>query len=234
MLRARRRTRPAPVDNAPGAPALRYRVGTHAAFLEAMRDRRRRQPGASRGLRAREPDDPAVALMDAWAARSTCSPSTPSGSPTRRYLRTATELLSLVELARTVGYERGPGRASETMLAFTLEDSPGAPPEVPVPVGTKVASLPGPGETPADLRDRRPTCSPGRSATPCLPAPRARATVDGRHVAATSPARPPACAPGDQLLIAGRDDSPATGRWLLRTVRRVEVLGVSRRRRSPR
>src|SRR5215813_2258703 len=52
--------------NRPGLPALRYRVGTHATFLESMkaalsRDRR------LDGLTIRTTPDASIAFLDAWA-----------------------------------------------------------------------------------------------------------------------------------------------------------------------
>jgi predicted phage baseplate assembly protein len=79
------------------------------------------------------------------------------------YLRTATERLSVLELARLINYQLRPGVAASAYLAFTLEDAPGAlgqaqavgttaqispdrlPPIV-IAGGTKVQSIPGPGE----------------------------------------------------------------------------------------
>ena len=64
------------------------------------------------------------------------------------YLRTATERRSLLELARLIGYELRPGVAASTLLAFTMDDTPGAPLETTVDIGTKVQSVPGPDEKP--------------------------------------------------------------------------------------
>src|SRR5690606_178355 len=64
------------------------------------------------------------------------------------FLRTAKERLSVKELARSIGYELRPGVAASTFLAFTLEDAQGAPERTVVDSGTKVQSIPGPGETP--------------------------------------------------------------------------------------
>ena len=64
------------------------------------------------------------------------------------YLRTATDRESLLELAREIGYELAPGVAAGADLAFTVESAVGAPEMVTVPVGTKVLSMPGPGQLP--------------------------------------------------------------------------------------
>jgi hypothetical protein len=67
-------------------------------------------------------------------------------------VRTATERRYLLELARLIGYEPGPGVAATVYLAFTLESAPGAPAQAAAPitidVGTRLQSIPGPGEKP--------------------------------------------------------------------------------------
>lgn len=138
---------PAPVDNPPGLPALRRRVGTSGAFASAMTARLTRSPALG-DLTTREESDPTIALVDAWSAVLDVLAFYTERLADESYLRTATEPRSLGELAHTVGYRPGRGRASATVLALTLEDAVGAPAVVPVPTGTRVASLPGPGELP--------------------------------------------------------------------------------------
>jgi hypothetical protein len=58
------------------------------------------------------------------------------------FLRTATERLSVLQLARAIGYELKPGVAASTYLAFTLDDSAAAQSEVTIPAGTQVQSIP--------------------------------------------------------------------------------------------
>jgi hypothetical protein len=64
------------LDNPPGRTSLAYRLGTHSSFLERMLNRLYRQTipdGPNRGrqpltaLTTRRPDDPTLALLDAWA-----------------------------------------------------------------------------------------------------------------------------------------------------------------------
>jgi predicted phage baseplate assembly protein len=139
------------------------------------------------------------------------------------YLGTATEARSLVELARTVGYERGPGRSAEALLAFTLDGSPGSPPVVQIPAGTQVASLPGPGELPQTFETSAPlTARPAwnmltartQGSTP--PAPDARGMYLRGQVTALDV--------GDAVLLAGEPGSPVSGPWALRTVSRVTPM----------
>ena len=88
LLRGRRAGDAGRGDNRPGLDALAYRVGTHGQFLETMIARSRgsagradcrarRQAGRSPSSSARcaacarAPDDPTLALLDAWARSPT-------------------------------------------------------------------------------------------------------------------------------------------------------------------
>ncbi|MGB0062831.1 MAG: hypothetical protein WBP85_00160, partial [Terracidiphilus sp.] len=64
------------------------------------------------------------------------------------YLGTAIEARSVFELARLVGYKPSPGVSASTVLAFSLATATGSPAIVPIPAGTRVQSVPGPGQTP--------------------------------------------------------------------------------------
>src|SRR5262249_53426727 len=103
-------------------------------------------------------------LLDAWAVVADVLTFYQERIANELYLRTATERGSILELARLIGYELRPGVAASTYLAFTLDESPGALgqssslsktaqsspaplPPVTIDIGTKVQSVPGPGET---------------------------------------------------------------------------------------
>src|SRR5262249_56935309 len=69
------------------------------------------------------------------------------------YLRTATQLQSLTELARLIGYQPAPGVSSSVYLSFTLQAATGLPPDpsttaITIPKGTQVQSVPAQGQTP--------------------------------------------------------------------------------------
>ncbi|HEY4565391.1 MAG TPA: putative baseplate assembly protein, partial [Thermoanaerobaculia bacterium] len=140
---------PAPVllPNRPGLSALSYRVGTHARFKGEMLAEVSTKP-ALRALTTRADDDPAIALLDAWAVALDVLSFYQERIANEGFLRTATERRSLLELARTIGYELRPGVAASTWLAFTLDGSPGSPREVAVPAGTRAQSLPTKSELP--------------------------------------------------------------------------------------
>lgn len=136
---------PAAVANRPGLDRLRYRVGTHGSFLSSMLARLSAAefPGLAR-LTTRDPADPAIALLDAWATIADVLTFYQERIANEGFLRTAVERRSVVELARLVGYEPRPGVAAATHLALELE--PGY--EETIAEGTRVRSVPGPGELP--------------------------------------------------------------------------------------
>lgn len=150
---------PLTTANRPGLAALSYRVGTHATFLETMKaclsnlslevppeggNDSKQKIYPLDGLTTRDADDPAIAMLDAWATVAAVLTFYQERLANEGYLRTATERRSILELARLVGYKLRPGVAASVYLAFTLENDY----EVEVPAGTRAQSLPGPGELP--------------------------------------------------------------------------------------
>ncbi len=172
----------APPANRPGLRALAYRVGTHALFLARMKARlsshRLTLPtGAVKdgveeqadirplhGLTTRLADDPAIALLDAWALVADVLTFYQERIANEGYLRTATERRSVLELARLIGYALRPGVAASVYLAFELEQprpalalggpQPAAPnaleqvPPVTIPPGSRAQSVPAAGALP--------------------------------------------------------------------------------------
>ena len=155
-----RKITPVSTVNRPGLDALTYRIGTHGAFFQTMKARLANMiveaPGADgqtierfyplQGLTTRDPSDPAIALLDAWATVGDVLTFYQERIANEGYLRTATERRSLVELARLIGYKPRPGVASTAFLAYTLEDSQADPVEI--PAGARSQSIPGPDELP--------------------------------------------------------------------------------------
>lgn len=103
---------------------------------------------ALRALTTRDDSDPAIALADGWAAALDVLTFYQERIANENYLRTATELRSVVHLAQQIGYELSPGVSATTSLAFGLETSPGAPLSAVIPKGSKVQSIPGQDEKP--------------------------------------------------------------------------------------
>ena len=142
---------PAPVYNRPGLTAIAYRVGTHSQFKDSMLARlslfAQDYPALSQ-LKTRDDNDFSIALLDAWATVADVLTFYQERIANESYLRTATERISLIELGQLIGYKMRPGVAASTYLTFTVEDAKGAPGQATIDIGTKVQSIPGPGQLP--------------------------------------------------------------------------------------
>lgn len=136
---------PLSVANRPGLPALTYRVGTQGTFLETMKARLSSTDyPALAALKTREADDPAIALLDAWACVGDVLSFYQERIANEGYLRTTTERRSVLELANLVGYQLRPGVSASVYFAYTLETQ--SQPVV-IPEGSRAQSIPDPGET---------------------------------------------------------------------------------------
>ena len=232
-----------PIFNPPGQPALQYRIDVQPTFLQRMIDALPHEtlppnsldPSAPRplaALTARAADDPSIALLDAWATVADVLTFYQERIANEGYLRTATDRESLLELAREIGYELAPGVAAGADLAFTVESAVGAPEMVTVPVGTKVLSVPGPGQLPQTFETieaitARPEWNafPPRRTDPeqVLPG-MTDLFLDG--IATQLQA-------GDAILLVGGDrvDNPDSPNWDLRILTEVDVDQPNKRTR---
>ena len=140
---------PGVVFNRPGLSAIAYRSGTWHEFkdslLAALADS---QHPELAGLATRDDDDFSIALLDAVATVGDVLSFYGERIANESYLRTATERISVLELARLIGYELKPGVAASTLLAFTVDDAVGSPGVATIDVGLKVQSVPGHDEKP--------------------------------------------------------------------------------------
>jgi hypothetical protein len=146
------------IFNRPGLSALSYRVATQptslARMLAALTEAA--QGTGLQPLTTRDLDDPAIAMLDAFAIVADVLSFYDERIANEGYLRTATERLSLLQLARAVGYELAPGVAASTYLSFTADArtvsaaaaTPMAAATVDVPAGTPVQSIPAQGQMP--------------------------------------------------------------------------------------
>jgi uncharacterized phage protein gp47/JayE len=145
--------------NRPGLSAIAYRLGTHATFLESMLARLSNlvleapPPDGSGNLIAvrplahlttRDPSDPSIALLDAWATVADVLTFYQERIANEGYLPTATERRSILELARLIGYKLRPGVSASVFLAFTVANGFKGT----IPAGTRAQSIPGSGEMP--------------------------------------------------------------------------------------
>lgn len=134
-------------ENPPGRDRLRYRLGVHATFKEAMRLAAAKTPGLAPHT-SRDDSSAAVAFIDATAVMLDILTFYNERFLNEGYARTATERLSLLELARSIGYELKPGVAASTYLAFEVQIAPGMPETVAITPGIQAQSIPPPGELP--------------------------------------------------------------------------------------
>jgi Baseplate J-like protein len=211
---------PPPHANPPGLAALAYRVRTHSGFRNAMQAALVR--GRLEALTTREALDPTIGLLDAWATALDVLTFYQERIANEGYLRTATETVSIRELARTIGYELGPGAAATTDLAFELETAPGSPSAVTIEPGVKVQTLPGPGEVPQTFEtveelEAQPGWNALRARVAQVEVPAFGATEVYLQGVETN------VRPGDLVLFVGNEqiDAPTLERW---DVRRVEVV----------
>ena len=100
------------VENPPGLSVLRYRVGTYHRFRSSMIASLRT---ALPLLTTRADNDFAIALFDAWATVADILTFYQERIANEGFLRTATERMSVLELARSVGYELRAGVAASDL-----------------------------------------------------------------------------------------------------------------------
>ncbi|MEN8175229.1 MAG: hypothetical protein ABFS23_05670, partial [Pseudomonadota bacterium] len=217
---------PRHIDNAPGLPQINYRIGRHSDFLESLQARLSSADNpALAGLSTREASDFTLALADALASSLDVLSFYTERFAQEHYLRTATERLSVAEMARLIGYQLAPGVAAATHLTFTLQDAPGAPVEpIEIPMGTRVQSVPGQDELAQTFETV--TAVPARVEWNAIP------------VQTTTPWRPETgdrelwlealatqLQPGDAILIVGVDrlTDPGSEHWDVRVLSSVEA-----------
>ena len=118
---------PMRITNFSGQSSISYRVGTYLEFIQSMISSiSLSQTILSKKLTVRSSsNDLALALLDIWAIVSDVLSFYQERIANECFLRTATEIKSILELARTIGYELRPAVAASTFLAFTLENTPG-------------------------------------------------------------------------------------------------------------
>ena len=158
---------PLRIQNPTGLSAIAYRVGDYRRFRESMLARLSKlstpKALALRQLTTRNSDDFSIALLDAWAMVSDVLTFYQERIANEAYLSTANEQVSIVELARLIGYELKPGVAASTLLAFTIDEASllmaqanmngvargqEENPPVFIEAGTRVQSIPGQDEKP--------------------------------------------------------------------------------------
>lgn len=222
--------------NLPGLSAITYRTGTWASFNESMLARLSgsNYPALAQ-LKTRDSDDFSIAFLDASAVVLDILTFYQERLANESYLRTATQLASLVQLSRLIGYQPSPGVAASTYLAFTLRAATGLPPNpntsaITIPAGSQAQSVPAQGQTPQYFQTSANILAkadwnalPVQTGVPWEPA-----KGDTQMFLAGTATQ---LNPGDALLIVGDErlnDSTSTA-WDLRTITSVVPDNVNQR-----
>jgi hypothetical protein len=228
---------PARIDNPPGQSAVAYRVGTHATFRQSLLARlSAAELPALAGLTTREDTDFTIALCDGLATTLDVLAFYQERIANENFLRTATERRSVLELARLIGYQFAPGVAASTFLAFTLQEVPGSPAlaaePVDIPIGTRVQSVPGPGEQAQTFETVEVVeARPEWNAIPVQTTFAWHPVFGDRELWLADVGS--ALQPGDPILIVGQErlDDRGSERWDIRVLREVEEDRVRQRTR---
>ena len=105
-------------DNRAGLPAIAYRTGDWGAFKNSMLARLSSADyPALAALKTRDDDDFSIAVVDASAMMLDVLTFYQERLANESYLRTATQLSSLMGLSRLIGYQPSPGVGASTYLA---------------------------------------------------------------------------------------------------------------------
>ena len=144
------RATPQVIANRASLPAIFYRVGTYPTFLSSMLAALSDSAyPALANLSTRSNGDFSLALIDAWAEALDILTFYTERLANEAYLGTAIEARSIFELSRLVGFKPSPGVSASAVVAYSLATAPGSPTVVTIPAGSRVQSVPGPGQTPA-------------------------------------------------------------------------------------
>jgi len=192
---------PAFVLNRPGLSALDYRIGVFASFRQAMSDAISRDRRLD-AFTTREADDMAMSILESFAAIGDVLTFYNERLVNELFLRTALERDSVRRLIYLTGYRMRPGMAATTDLAFELDE--GA--RLTLRRGLKTMSVPGPEEDPVffeTLADIEADAALNEREVFALPRP-FNGFARGRSAAPVT-ALPDDLAPGDRLLIWGRE-----------------------------
>ena len=174
-------------------------------------------------LTTRALDDPAIALVDAFAGGLHVLAWNAARLADDGTLARGEDPRALADLVALTGYQPRPALSATTMLAYTLDAFPGAPAEAIIPKGNRVASLPKPDELPVRFETdaelvARPEWNGWVPTVPQLFAPvvKTSTTIDLAGTRFTGKV-------GDSVAVA-LDAADGTKGWLVGQVSAVSVL----------
>jgi hypothetical protein len=231
-------------SNLPGLSAIAYRTGTWASFKESMLARlsSSKYPALT-GLKTRDDDDLSIAFLDATAVVLDILTFYQERLANESYLRTATQLYSLTQLSRLIGYQPSPGVAASTYVAFTLRAATGLPANpnttaITIPAGTQVQSVPAQGQTPqafqtsADILAKPDwNALPVQTGVPWAPASSGNLYPSAGQTSLYLAGTGTQLNPGDAILIVGdeRLNDPDSLAWDLCHITSVQPDTVNQR-----
>ncbi len=216
-------------SNLPGLASIAYRAGTWATFNESMLARLSSSDyPALTSLKTRDNDDFTIAFLDATAMVLDILTFYQERLVNESFVRTATQLQSLIELSRLIGYQPSPGVSASAYVAFTLKTAPGQAPNpsataITIPKGTQLQSVPSQGQTPqtfetfADIQAKPDwNALPVQTGQPWAP----KMGDLGVFLQGTATQ----LQPGDLILIVGdeRIGAPSNNHWDVRVVSTVQ------------
>ena len=223
-------------SNRQGLPAIAYRTGAWTSFKASMLARLSSSDyPALAALKTRDDDDFSIALIDAGAVMLDILTFYEERLANESYLRTATQLASLMQLARLIGYQPSPGVSAQTALAFTLTAAAGLPANpataaITIPQGSQVQSVPAQGQSPQTFQTSADILAkpdwnalPVQTGYPWAP----REGMKSVYLAGVSTQ----LQPGDAILIVGdeRISHPASDAWDVRLVSSVQADAANQR-----
>jgi len=222
--------------NLPGLSSVAYRTGTWASFKASMLARLSSSDyPALAALKTRDDDDFSIALLDASAVMLDILTFYQERLANESYLRTATQLYSLTQLAQLIGYQPSPGVSASTYLAFTLTSAPGLPVNpstsaITIPAGAQAQSVPAQGQQPQTFQTSADILAkPDWNALPVQTGvPWQPQTGDvSVYLAGTATQ----LQPGDAILIVGdeRLTDPTKEQWDVRLVTAVKPDTINQR-----
>jgi hypothetical protein len=171
-------------------------------------------------LSTRATDDPAIAVIDAYAGSLHVLAWNAAQLADDATLPRSQDRQALLDLVGLVGYRPRPALSATAWLAYTLDEFPGAPAEVTIAAGNPVASLPHQGklsvtfETDAELVAR-----PEWNRMAAVQ-DRARASIDEKSTSVEIAGQSLPLKPGDRILLAL--DRPE-GKWLGATITKLST-----------
>jgi predicted phage baseplate assembly protein len=140
------------------------------------------------------------------------------------FLRTSVERRSLLQLAKSMGYELKPGVAANACLVFTMEAAPGIPQVIELPTGTRVQSIPPPGKL-TQIFETVETISARQEWNALRPKQDREQKIGKGLIQIFIRGVNASVAPGDIIVIIGaeRESNPMSKEWEMRILSAVDA-----------